>query len=73
MVSYLFSIALSEHEQCPIGLVALFSCIYSTKSPTCLSHASVSSVMCPEEFGRASTDGDASAFFNALIAANSSL
>lgn len=59
-------------DRYPLSCCFSSLCICSNAHPTCLSHASVPSVMCPVEFGNGSAGGNTSASFKVFIATNSS-
>lgn len=70
VVLYLFSAWLNVRDQYPMGFLIFSFCFSSNTLLTCLSHASVSSVICPADLGKTSTGDDTSASFNLFIAAN---
>lgn len=68
MVSCRCSVSMSERSQCPMGLVMSTGCFWRKKQQICTLHESVSSVVYPPEYGRTSTGGDISAFFEVSMA-----
>lgn len=59
------------HVQYPMGGVVSSSCFCNNTHPSCSSHTSVSSFMCPVELDKDSTGGDTRSSSKAFVAAGS--
>lgn len=66
VISYLRSWSVSDRVQYPLGFVVLSRCTCDNSNPAWKSHASVSSMICPVEFGSARNGGDVSTSFSKI-------
>lgn len=62
VVLYRCSVSVSQRDQYWIGFVVSSGCFWSKTQTICILHVSVSNVMCPPEYGSASTGSDIRAF-----------
>lgn len=69
VVQYLFFASLGLRDRKPIGRVVSFYIVCRITHVTCLSHASVSNVICPVEFGKTDTGGDTNRYLARLSSA----
>lgn len=72
VISYLRSVLVNDRNQYPMGLAVLLRCACDNTHSIWTSHASVSRVMCPVEFGSVRTDSDMSASYRKFRDFNSS-
>lgn len=67
VVSYLLLASFNYRDQYSMGLFVLSCCTYNKTHPTWTSHASVSRIACPVEFGNEKTGGDMSSSFSKFV------